>query len=435
MTTFAIRGQTFSFKSDPFSGPVEEAYTYDSDGAVVIEHGRILDVGNAASILARHPGIRVDHYPGQLIMAGFVDCHIHYPQTRVIASYGKQLIDWLNTYTFPAELAFADPAHCAAMAEVFFDEVLRNGTTTVSSYCTVHPQSVDAFFAAASARNLRVAGGKVLMDRNAPAGLTDTPLSGYDQSKELLARWHGVGRNVYAVTPRFAPTSTPEQLSAAGALWAEHPGTLMQTHVSENTREVAWVRELFPSETDYFGVYERFGLAGPGANFGHAIHLDDRERDALRASGSGISHCPTSNTFIGSGLFDLAGMTSGPGPVPVGLATDVGGGSSFSMFASMRTAYEIAQLRGHSLHPVQAFHLATLGSAGVLRMAQQIGNLAPGYEADIVVLDPKSRPVLAGRVSQARNIEDVLFALMILGDDRAVRATYVFGEPWSPSLS
>ena len=428
MNAFAIRGQTFAFTGDPYANDPGASYNFDTDGAVVVSDGRIVEVGTATTVLARHPGIRVDHYPGKLIMAGFVDCHIHYPQSRVIASYGKQLIDWLNDYTFPAELAFADRAHCAAIAEVFFDEVLRNGTTTVSSYCTVHPQSADAFFTAASARDMRVAGGKVLMDRNAPAGLTDTPQSGYDQSKALIARWHGKGRNVYAVTPRFAPTSTPEQLEAAGAVWREHPGTLMQTHVSENAKEIAWVRNLFPELPDYFGVYEEFGLVGPGANFGHAIHLSERERDALRATGSAISHCPTSNTFIGSGLFDLAGATSAPNPIPVGLATDVGGGSSFSMFSSMRTAYEIAQLRGHSLHPVQAFHLATLGSAKVLRMDHQIGNLAPGYEADIVVLDPNSRPILAERVSQARGIEDVLFALMILGDDRAVKAVYAAGS-------
>ena len=303
--------------------------------------------------------------------------------------------------------------------------MLRNGTTTVSSYCTVHPRSADAFFAAANKRDMRVAGGKVMMDRNAPPGLLDTPQSGYDDSKALIARWHAKGRNVYAVSPRFAPTSSPEQLEAAGALWREHPGTLMQTHVSENAKEIAWVRELYPDAPDYFGVYERFGLAGPGANFGHAIHLSERERSAFRASGSGISHCPTSNTFIGSGLFDLAGFTPA---VPVGLATDIGGGSSFSMFATMRTAYEIAQLRGRSLHPAQAYYLASLGSARVLQMHHQIGNLAPGYEADVIVLDPRSRPVLAERVSAARSIEDVLFALMILGDDRAVKAVYVAGE-------
>ena len=428
MTTFAIRGGTFAFTADPFTVEPKEAYSYDSDGVVILSDGRVREVGNASAVLARYPGIAIEAYPGHLIMAGFVDCHIHYPQTRVIASYGAQLIEWLNKYTFPAELGFADPAHAAAIAEFFFDEVTRNGTTTVCSYCTVHPQSVDAFFAAATRRNMRVAGGKVMMDRNAPAGLTDTPQLGYDDSKTLIGRWHGRGRNVYAVSPRFAPTSSPGQLEAAGAIWQEHPGTLMQTHLSENRREIAWVRELFPSEPDYFGVYEKFGLTGPGANFGHAIHLSERERTALRQSGSGLSHCPTSNTFIGSGLFDLAGFKSGAPAVPVGLATDVGGGSSFSMLATMRTAYEIAQLRGHSLHPVQAFHLATLGSARVLRMEHKIGNLAEGFEADLVVLDPRSRPILAERVGQARSIEDVLFALMILGDDRAVKAVYVAGQ-------
>jgi len=423
---FAIRGETFAFKADPFVVAPEEAYTYDSDGVVVIEDGTFREVGTASAVLARHPSIAVESFPGHLIMAGFVDCHIHYPQTQVIASYGKQLIEWLNTYTFPAELAFADPAHAETIAETFFAEVLRNGTTSLSSYCTVHPQSADAFFAAAARRKMRVAGGKVLMDRNAPVGLLDTPQSGYDESKALIARWHGVGRNIYAVSPRFAPTSSPKQLETAGALWREHPGTLMQTHLSESHAEIAWVRELFPDMPDYFSVYERFGLTGPGANFGHAIHLNERERAALRASGSGISHCPTSNTFIGSGLFDLAG--TGDLGVPVGLATDVGGGSSFSMLATMKAAYEIAQLRGVSLHPVQAFHLASLGSARVLRMDHQIGNLAAGLEADVIVLDPRARPILAERVGQARSIEDVLFALMILGDDRVVRAVYVGGE-------
>lgn len=428
MPRCALRGQTFAFKADPFEAGPDAAVAHDSDGAVVVEDGRIVEVGPAAAMLARYPGIRVDAYPGQVIMAGFVDCHIHYPQTRVIASYGAQLIDWLNRYTFPAELAFADPAHAAAIAEIFLDEVLRNGTTTVCSYCTVHPESVDAFFTTATARGMRVAGGKVLMDRNAPAGLLDTAQTGYDQSKDLIARWHGSGRCTYVVSPRFAPTSTPEQLAAAGALWREHPGTLMQTHVSENLKEIAWVRDLYPDCPDYVGVYERYGLLGPGANLGHGIHLSEREKAVLRATGSGISHCPTSNTFIGSGLFDLAGFTEGAAPVPVGLATDVGGGSSFSMLATMRAAYEIAQLRGHSLHPVKAYHLATLGSARVLRLEDRIGNLAAGYEADMIVLDPAATPILAERTRSAGSLAEVLFALMILGDNRAVTATYVAGR-------
>jgi guanine deaminase len=272
-----------------------------------------------------------------------------------------------------------------------------------------------------------------MMDRNAPAGLLDTAQSGYDESKALIERWHGKGRNVYAVSPRFAPTSTPEQLAAAGALWHKHPGALLQTHLSENTQEIGWVRELFPECPDYFSVYEKYRLVGPGANFGHAIHLTQRERSSIRSSGSGISHCPTSNLFIGSGLFDLKAISSGPLPSPVGLATDIGGGSSFSMLTTMRAAYEIAQLQGVSLHPVQAYYLATLGSARVLRMDRQIGNLAKGFEADIIVLDPRCRPILAERVKAARNIEDVLFGLMILGDDRAVTATYVAGVNRKPS--
>ena len=425
MRHLAIRGQTFAFTSDPFVAGPAGSYTFDTDGVVIVRDGLIVETGTATAVLPRHPGIPVDHHPGKLILAGFVDCHIHYPQTRVIASWGKQLIDWLNDYTFPAELAFADAAHAAAIAGIFFDEVLRNGTTTVCSYCTVHPQSVDAFFGEASRRSLRVAGGKVMMDRNAPAGLLDSARRGYDESKALIARWHGKGRNVYAVSPRFAPTSTPEQLEASGQLWREHPGTLLQTHLSESPREIGWVRELYPQAPDYFGVYENFGLTGPRANFGHAIHLSDRERAALIASGSGISHCPASNTFIGSGLFDLRGFA---GHVPVGLATDVGGGSSFSMFAAMRTAYEIAQLRGSNLHPVEAYYLAGPGSARVLGMDKQIGNLAPGMEADIVVLDLAAKPILAERASIARSIEDVLFALMILGDDRVVADVYVAGQ-------
>jgi guanine deaminase len=423
----AITGWTVAFRADPFVVPPEEAVTSERDGAVVVSGGRIIDVGPADAVLARHPGITVEAYPGKLIMAGFVDCHIHYPQLHVIASYGTQLIDWLNTYTFPAELAFADPGHAARVAELFLDEVLANGTTTVGAYCTVHPQSADALFAAAERRDMAVVAGKVLMDRNAPEGLRDTAQSGYDESKALIDRWHGRGRARYAITPRFAPTSSPEQLEAAGALWREHPDVAMQTHLSENRDEIAWVKRLFPECPNYFSVYERFGLAGPGAVFGHAIHLKPEEIDAIRASGSAIAHCPTSNTFIGSGLFDLAGLRGERG-VPVGLATDVGGGSSFSMFATMKAAYEIAQLRGVSLHPARLLWLATLGSARTLRLDHRIGNLAPGYDADIIVVDPASRPLLSERVARARDLMDVLFAQVILADDRAIHAVYVHGQ-------
>lgn len=427
-----IRGETLAFRADPFAlagADPSTALVHDTDGAVAILNGRIAAMGPARDILAANPGVPVEHWRNHIIMAGFVDAHAHYPQTEIIASYGAQLIEWLNKYTFPAELKFADPVYARAAAETYLDECLRNGTTSASVYATVHACSADALFEAAAARNIAIATGKVMMDRNAPAGLTDTAQSSYDDSKRLLAKWHKKGRATYAVTPRFAPTSTADQLEAAGTLWREHPDALMQTHISENHKEIEWVKSLFPAARDYLDVYEQAGLIGPGSNFGHAIHLTDREIARLRDTGSGISHCPTSNLFIGSGLFDLHGLRdTSDRPIMTGLATDVGGGSSFSMFATMRTAYEIAQLRGYSLHPAKAYYLATMGSAALLRMSSDIGNLEPGKVADIVVIDKHSTPLIEQRVRRANSISDVLFAQMILADDRAVAATYIAGK-------
>jgi guanine deaminase len=422
-----LRGHTLSFRGDPFALGPDAAADHHADGAVALADGRIVAVGPAADIIRANPDAAVENYPHHVIMAGFVDCHAHYPQTGIIASYGEQLLEWLAKYTFPEESRFGDPAYAERIAGLFLDELLRNGTTAVSAYCTSHPGSVDVFFAAAETRGMCVAAGKVMMDRGAPAALLDTPQRGYDESKALIARWHGKGRAVYAVTPRFAITSTAAQLEAAGAVWREHPDCLMQTHVSENRREIALAAELYPDAPDYLGIYERYGLAGPSANFGHAIHLSPREWDALAATGSGISHCPTSNLFIGSGLFDMAAARERETPIPVGLGTDVGGGSSFSMLATMKTAYEIAQLRGHALHPARSFWLATQGSAEVMRLSHRVGNLAPGYDADILVLDLRATPILAERASRADDLWEALFALMILGDDRAVAATYAGG--------
>jgi len=423
-----LKGQTLSFTDDPFRVDPEVAVAHQSDGAVWIEDGLIRAVGPVEEILECAPTAPVVDYGDCLITAGFVDCHAHYPQLSMVASYGEQLLDWLEKYTFPTESAFAEPDHARTAAGFFLDECLRNGITTSSVYATVHPGSVDAFFEAASARGLRMACGKVLMDRNAPDALRDTAQTGYDQSKALIERWHGIGRNIYAITPRFAPTSSPAQLEAAGALWKEYPDTLMQTHLSENPKEVAWVAELFPEAPDYFGVCEEFGLAGPGAIFGHAIHLAERERAAIRDSGSAIAHCPTSNTFMGSGLFDMEGLRDCARPVTLGLATDVAGGSSLSMFATMRAAYEIAQLRGYSLHPAKAWYLASAGSAGAMRLDRRIGNLAPGMEADMVVIDLASTPLIARRMAGADSLWDALFAQIILADDRAIRATYAAGR-------
>lgn len=426
--TFAIRGQTLSFRDDPFRVAPEAAVVHHEDGAVVIRDGKIVDVGPATEVLSRHAGIEVESYTGALIMAGFVDCHVHYPQLEVIASYGEQLLEWLNKYTFPAECRFIDPVYARAAADTFLDACIANGITTSSVYCTTSPISVDAFFEAASARGMRMAAGKVMMDRNAPDALRDSAETGYAQSKALLERWHNNGRMTYVITPRFAATSTPGQLEAAGQLWREYPTALMQTHISESIYEIEWVKDLYPEAPDYLGIYEKYGLIGHGANFGHAIHLTEREIARLAETGSAISHCPTSNTFIGSGLFDMQGLRDSHDPICVGLATDIGGGSSMSMFATMKASYEICQLQGYSLHPAKAFYLATLGSANVLRLEDKVGNLAVGFDADIIVIDLKSRPLIDYRMRFANDLWEALFIQIILADDRAIAATYVAGE-------
>ncbi|QPH54854.1 guanine deaminase [Pontivivens ytuae] len=426
MAAHLLLGQTLRFRSNPFhDGP--DAAEHLSRGAVLIRDGRIAALGDAEALRAEAPDVPVTDHGAGLILAGFVDCHVHYPQTGIIASWGRRLIDWLNSYTFPEEMRFGDPDYAARMAELYLDFSLANGITTAASYCTIHPESVEALFAAAEARGMRMVAGKVMMDRNAPDGLRDDPQTGYDQSKALLERWHGRGRLSYAVTPRFAPTSTPDQLDAAGSLWAEHPDCAMQTHLSEQREEIAWMRELFPDHPDYLSVYETHGLVGEGAVMGHAIHLTDRERASLVETGTGVAHCPTSNTFIGSGLCDVRGLV-GQG-VPVGLATDVGGGSSFSMLRTMAAAYEIGQLRGDALHPAELLWLATEGSAQVLRQARHVGNLEVGREADLLVLDLASTPVIAERAGRAGDIWEALFPTIMLGDDRAVAQVYVNGAP------
>lgn len=366
-----------------------------------------------------------------LICPGFVDAHVHYPQTAIIASWGKRLIDWLNDYTFPEEMRLADPAYARAIASRYLDLGLAHGTTTVASYCTIHPHSVDALFDAAAERNQRVVAGKTCMDRNAPEGLRDTAQSAYDDSKALIDRWHGKGRATYAITPRFTPTSTPEQLAALGALWAERPECLMQTHLSEQTDEIAWVRDLHPEARDYLDTYEMHGLLGARGIYGHAIHLEPREIDRLAETGAALVHCPTSNTFIGSGLFDMAGLAARG--IRLGLATDTGGGSSFSMLRTMAAAYEIGQLRGTPLHAAQLMWLATAGSACSLHLGAQIGSLAAGYEADICVLNLASTPAIAQRVDQAADLWEAVFATLMMGDDRAVADVWIAGVRQPPA--
>jgi len=417
-----ILGQVLRFQGDPFATP--DAARPIADGAVLVEAGRIADVGEAADLRARHRHAQVHDHGQKLISAGFIDAHVHYPQTAIIASWGKRLIDWLNSYTFPEEMRFSDRAYADEVAGRYLDLVLARGTTTVCSYATIHPTSVDAIFTAAQSRGMRVFAGKTCMDRNAPEGLRDTVQTAYDDSKRLLQKWHGVDRLSYVITPRFSPTSTPEQLAALGALWREHPDCLMQTHLSEQTDEIAWVKDLFPQSRDYLDTYEAQGLLREGAVYGHAIHLTEREKSRLIEAGASLVHCPTSNTFIGSGLFDMGLAQS----LRVGLATDTGGGSNFSMLRTMAAAYEVAQLRGQSLHPSQLWWLATQGSARALRCEDRIGNIAVGMEADLVVIDLASTPAIAQATTRATDLWQALFPTIMMGDDRAVAEVWVGGK-------
>ena len=427
----AVRGHLVWFVDDPFVAG-SRAFRHETDGIVLTADGRITQVGAASEILPRLPeDCRVDHYPGCLISAGFIDTHVHYAQTGIVAAHGTQLLDWLNQYAFPAEAEMRDRVKADAMARAFCDELMRNGTTTALVFCTVFPESVDALFEEAARRHLRLIAGKVLMDRNAPAELLDTPRSSYDQSKALIKKWHGRGRASYAITPRFAPTSSPEQLELAGALWAEHPDVYVHSHVSENAAECAWVRELFPAHERYIDVYEAFGLTGRRAVFAHGVHLDEEDLALCHHTGTALAHCPTSNLFLGSGLFNLGRATREDRRVRVGLGTDIGAGTSFSMLATLNETYKVAQLTGSTLDGLRGWYLATRGGADALDLAGTIGSLEPGCEADIVVIDPAATPLLKLRSERCQSIEEMLFVLMTLGDDRAVRATYVAGATTS----
>jgi len=390
----------------------------------------ITDFGPAQHVLPRLPanaGIK-NYGRDSLISAGFIDSHVHFPQTPMIAAYGEQLLDWLTNYTFPTELKYSDKDFARSVARVFLQENLRNGITSACVYCTVYPQSVDALFEEAEKLGMRIAAGKVLMDRNAPAALLDTPKSGYDDSKALIAKWHNRGRLLYAVTPRFAPTSSREQLEAAGALCQEHPDCYMQTHVSENKNEIAWVKELFPEHNGYLDVYDHYSLCRPRAIFGHGIHLTDDELQVMHRTGSAIAHCPTSNFFLGSGTFNIRRALLQDRPVRTGIGTDLGAGTSFSMLATLSSAYKAAQLNGYSLSARHAHYLATRGTAHAMYLEDKIGSIASGMEADIAVLDMKSTPLIKYRMQFVEDFEEALFVQMTLGDDRAVQATYVAGE-------
>ncbi len=420
-----LRGRTLSFHAEPAGPDDTGAYSYCEDGAILTQNGTILASGDYESVLRRADNPRVvDHRP-HLLMAGFIDTHIHFPQVQVIASWGAQLLDWLNTYTFPEETRFVDPGHCAQMAARFYEQLIGHGTTTAAAFCSVHPSSAEAFFAEAERRNMRMIGGKVMMDRNAPDGLQDTAQSGYDESKALIERWHGRGRALYAITPRFAITSTPEQLDMAGALVAEHGDCYVQTHLSENHGEIAFTAELYPEARDYLDVYQSRGLLGPRTLLGHSIHLKPREIAAMAETGSRPVFCPTSNLFLGSGLFDDAGLREQG--LTNAIATDVGAGTSYSMLQTLNEGYKILQLQDQKLHPLRAFHWITRGNAVALGLEDRIGTLDDGTEADIVVLNSNATESMALRMERASSLSEELFILQMMGDDRAVEAVYVAG--------
>lgn len=422
----ALRGRLLWFVDDPVTAG-EAAHRFVEDGLLVIENGLIKAAGEARELLRMLPvdAEIIDHRP-HLIMPGFIDAHIHMPQTQVVASYGAQLMEWLNKYTFVEEQKLAQQGHAEKLSRFFLDELLANGTTTAAVYCSVHPQSAEAFFTESQRRNTRMIAGKVMMDRNAPEALTDTAESGYRDSKALIARWHGKGRQLYAITPRFAITSTPEQMASAGKLAAEHPDCHVQTHIDENRAEIAFARELYPEAADYADIYRSFGLLGAKSLMGHCIHMTHNEWQAFAETGAVAVFCPTSNLFLGSGLFDWAHARQRG--VKIAVATDIGGGTSYSMLRTMAEAYKVLQLQGRSLSALGALHAITRGNAVALGLDHLIGSFDIGREADAVVLDTGATRAMAHRLETVRDLAEELFVLVTLGDERNVAATYVMGE-------
>jgi guanine deaminase len=406
---------------------IEENLRYIEDGLMLVEHGRIKWVGQWEDGKHLVPAtVRIRHYPGKMIMPGFVDTHIHYPQAEMMGAYGEQLLEWLENYVFPTEARYADKEYAREMSNFFIKQLLRNGTTTGLVFGTVHPESVDALFESAEKINMRIIAGKVMMDRNAPDYLLDTADISYNQTKELIDKWHKKGRALYAITPRFAPTSTPEQLEMAGKLKAEYPDTYVHTHLCENKNEISWVRDLYPERSSYLDVYHHYGLTGSKSVFAHCVHLEDEEWDCLAETDSAIAFCPTSNLYLGSGLFRL--QEAWKRNIRVGMGTDVGAGTTFNMLQTLNEAYKVMQLQQYRLPAFEAFYLATLGGAKSLSLDHLIGNFEVGKEADFVVIDPCATPLQQLRFDNSKSLADELFILMTLADDRSIYRTYVDGR-------
>ncbi|MCK7609474.1 guanine deaminase [Acinetobacter portensis] len=428
LSPIAIRGRFLDIQNTVSkASDIDQAVRYIEDGLLISHEGKISWFGTWEEGQSQlNADMNVQHYPDQLIVPGFIDTHIHFPQSEMIGAYGEQLLEWLNTYTFPTEIQFENKAYADKIAQFFVNELLKNGTTTALVFCTVHPQSVDALFEVAEQHQMRLIAGKVMMDRHAPEALCDTAESAYTDSKALIEKWHGKGRNLYAITPRFAPTSTPEQLSAAGKLKAEFPDVYVHTHLSENKNEIAWVKDLFPEQKGYLDVYHHYGLTGSRSVFAHCVHLKDEEWDCMHQTDSAIAFCPTSNLFLGSGLFPL--KKTWEKQVKVGLGTDVGAGTSFNQLQTLNEAYKVQQLQGDKLSAFEALYHATIGGAKALDLDEKLGNFNIGKEADFVVLDLKPTAIQALRQERAKGIDDAFFALMTMGDDRNIHSTYVFGQ-------
>jgi guanine deaminase len=426
MMTYAIRASLLHCLRDPGLSGDRSAVEFIRDALVVVRDGKFDLVGEASELLSQlGRDLRIEDHRGKLLMPGFIDTHVHFPQVDVVASYGTQLLEWLEKFTFPEETKFANQAHAEQTATFFLDRLLENGTTTASVFCTVHPESVDAFFTESESRGLRMIAGKCLMDRNAPDGLRDTVDSGIRETTTLIERWHAHARSLYAITPRFAATSTPEQMRAMGELAKRFPTTYIQSHVAENKAEIAWIAELFPEHRSYLDVYDQFGLLRDRSIYAHCIYLDDADRERMTASGATPSFCPTSNLFIGSGLYNLQQALDAGNRVSLG--TDVGGGTSYSMLRTLAEAYKVQQLQGVSLSPAYALYLATLGGATALSLDETLGSIVAGKEADFILVDPEATPLLARRTRVRDDPLDIFFALMTLGDDRAIAATFANG--------
>jgi guanine deaminase len=434
--TRLLRGRLLSFLRQPDDLSDTGSYVYHEDGGLLVDGGKIAGIGDYADMRRQAPADVevIDHRP-HLIMPGFIDPHIHFPQMQVVGSYAGNLLEWLNTYTFVEEQRFADAAHAARIAGRFFDELIRYGTTTAVAYCSVHKTSADAFFAESFRRNMRMVAGKVMMDRNAPPALRDTPQSGYEETKQVIADWHGKGRNHVAITPRFAITSTPEQMEMAQALAREYPDLHIQTHLSENLDECRFAAELYPEARDYTDIYDRYGLMGRKSLFGHCIHLSDREADAMSDSGSVAVFCPTSNLFLGSGLFGLKRLGQRAKPVRAAVATDIGGGTSYSMLRTLDEGYKVLQLQDDRMTPLESFYRMTRGNAEALSLEDKIGTLDAGSDADLVVLNAGAVPAMALKMEVVSTLAEELFLMQTMGDDRTIAETYVAGEAVKSSIA